>query len=124
MVHSLRHRRRGLNGLAIPSKPFALIHNRGGVIRSRHARRLAIPLVDGASRPSEDQTPMRAWTSHAGHLILWDVGRKPAEPRYLLRDNVRLQETDYLEVSIQTLKHEASTGIEAALKAALDQAGQ
>lgn len=108
--------------------PYARIHDVGGTIRPKRAKYLAIPLRPPVPRglrglsPRFDSTPMRAWRSKKGNLLLWQVGRGPARPRYLLRESVEIKATHYARLASESAARDVEqafiTHIDAALKRA------
>lgn len=111
--------------------PYARIHNEGGTVRPRRGKYLAIPLRPplprGAGRrmmPRHDATPMRAWRSRRGNLLLWDVSRSPPQPRYLLRRETQIPATRYIDIAVEASTDDAHGAFVAVVEEALDRAAR
>lgn len=116
----------GMSGSVRSGSPYAAIHERGGTILPKR-RKLAIPVGLRRSErglwPRFDPTPMRAWRSRSGKLLLWDVSRTPAVPRYLLVDRVTIPATRYISTAVESSMDDAADAYMATVSAALDAAG-
>lgn len=89
---------------------YAQIHNEGGVIKPKAGKFLAIPVRPPTARglaPSRDSTPMVAIRSKAGKPFLADkskLARGVVEARYLLRRQVTIQATNYVDIAVRAAR--------------------
>lgn len=119
-----------VDGAVRTDVPYARIHEEGGVIRPTSGSYLAIPLRPPIPRgargmmPRNDPTPMRAWRSRRGNLLLWDVAQTPPEPRYLLRREVTIPATHYIRIGVETSTPDAHGAFIAVVETALERAAQ
>lgn len=108
--------------------PYARIHDRGGTITAKAGRNLAIPILANVGRasrglwPRHDSTPMRAWRSKRGKLLLWDVSRSPAIPRYVLQPSVTIPATRYIQLGVEAAERPAVEAFTTTITEALDRA--
>lgn len=119
----------GQGGSVRSGLPYAEIHDRGGIVYPR-GKYLAIPLRPPMRRserglwPRHDRTPMRAWRSRRGNLLLWDVSRAKPVPRYLLLKQVTIPATRYISDAVESSMGEAAQVYFETISAALDAAGE
>lgn len=112
---------RGAQGGVRSPLPYARIHNQGGIITPKRGRYLAIPIgrTPRGMQARHDPTPLAAWRSRAGNLILWSTGNGAPEPRYVLKESVRIPATHYLDIAIRSAQDDAIRALEDAVSAAL-----
>lgn len=123
-----------IQGFVGTALPYAEIHNRGGIIRPRRGKYLAIPLRPPIPRgqrglmPRNDPTPMRAWRSRSGKLFLWSLKGSDPRPRYLLVSSVKIPATRYIDIATQHAQrpmHDAFADyVDRALRAAAQRASR
>jgi hypothetical protein len=98
---------------AYSSMPYAAIHDRGGEIKAKRTKYLAIPIRKGAGKPGRGQgprdfnRPLFPVRARSGAMLLMErVGkgkRQKMVPRYLLKQSVRIPGVGYLDAAAKTL---------------------
>ena len=97
----------GSEAVALVGTPlaYARIHDQGGAVKAKAGKYLAIPMRPPVARglaPSRDPVPMVVLRSKAGRPFLADkakLSRGIVEARYLLRRQVEIPATNYVQIA-------------------------